>query len=105
MSRMGNFDYQSGRRHLEEGDVVEAIRCLLASLDEDPSHVESYLLLFEAYDHAWAESGDTMLLDQMRKVALAGLRRATEAVHRDQLQQCLDRADGLLLEHRDEEGS
>jgi hypothetical protein len=100
---MGNFDYESARRHLEEGDVVEAIRCLLASLEEDPAHVESYLALFEAYDRAWEESGDTLLLDQMRKVALAGLRRAMDAAQRERLQRCLDRADGLLLDHRDEE--
>ena len=103
---MGNFDFESGRRLLSEGDFVEALRCLLASLEDDPSHVETYLLLFEAYDVAWHESGDPMVLDQMRKVALAGLKRATDAGERDRLQGCLDRADSLLLEHRhdDEEG-
>jgi hypothetical protein len=103
MRVMGNFDFESGRRHLEEGDVVEAIRSLLASLDEDPSNVEAYLALFEAYDRAWDESGDILVLDQMRQVALAGLRRAAKEDHRHRLQECLDRADALLVEHRQPE--
>jgi hypothetical protein len=101
MRAMGNFDYESGRRHLEEGDVVEALRSLLASLDEDPGNVEAYLALFEAYERAWEESGDTLVLDQMRHVALAGLRRAATQEHRQRLQACLDRADALLVAHRD----
>lgn len=100
---MGNFDFESGRRHLQEGDVVEAIRSLLASLDEDPSNVEAYLALFAAYDRAWQESGDTLVLDQMRHVAVAGLRRAVSEEHRGRLQACLDRADSLLVEHRGEQ--
>jgi hypothetical protein len=100
---MGNFDFESGRRLLSEGDFVEALRCLLASVEDDPSHVDTYLALFEAYDLAWLDSGDPMVLDQMRKVALAGLRRATDAAHRNRLQECLDRADALLVEHRHDE--
>ena len=97
---MGNFDFESGRRFLAEGEIVEALRSLLASLEEDPSNVEAYLALFEAYDRAFHEWGDTMVLDQMRKVALAGLRRAGDATMRERLQGCLDRADALILEHR-----
>ncbi len=97
---MGNFDFESGRRFLAEGELVEALRSLLASLDEDPSNVEAYLSLFEAYERAFHEWGDTMVLDQMRKVALAGLRRAGDAATRERLQACLDRADALILEHQ-----
>ncbi|HKY31216.1 MAG TPA: hypothetical protein VJV23_01680 [Candidatus Polarisedimenticolia bacterium] len=100
---MGNFDFESGKRHLEEGDFVEAIRCLLASLDMDPANVDAYVELFRAYDHAWHESGDPMVLDQMRKVALAGLKRAPDRARRDLLRQALDRTDTLLAELQQDE--
>ena len=100
---MGNFDFESGRTFLAEGDFVEAIRCLLASLDQDPANVEAYLLLFTAYDAAWHESGDPLVLDQMRKVAIAGLKRDPAASQRDFLQQGLDATEELLARIQREE--
>ena len=100
---MGNFDFESGRTFLEEGDYVEAIRCLLASLDEDPAHVESYVVLFRAYDHAWHESDDPLVLDQMRKVAIAGLKRGPRDEQRVFLEAALDRVEGIILEVQQEE--
>ncbi|HET6373167.1 MAG TPA: hypothetical protein VFG76_07660 [Candidatus Polarisedimenticolia bacterium] len=100
---MGNFDFESGRRLVADGDLAEGIRCLLASLDLDPSNTEAYLELFAAYEHAWHESADPMVLDQMRKVALAGLRRGPTADQRRFLEEGLDRADALILEVQREE--
>ncbi len=97
---MGNFDFEAGRRHLAEGDVVEAIRCLLASLDVDPAHTETYVELFKAYDAAWQESGDPDVLDQMRKVAVAGLKRRATPEQKAFLVGALDRADEGILEVR-----
>ena len=104
---MGNFDFESGRRFLEEGEFVEAIRCLLASLDEDPANVEAYAVLFRAYDHAWHESDDPLVLDQMRKVAIAGLRRGPTPEQRAFLEAALDRVEGIILEvqHEEEEAT
>lgn len=100
---MGNFDFESAKRFLEEGEYVEAIRCLLASLDEDPSNVEAYVVLFRAYDHAWHESDDPLVLDQMRKVALAGLKRGPDGEQRAFLEGALDRVEGIILEVQREE--
>ena len=100
---MGNFDFDSGRTFLEEGDYVEAIRCLLASLDEDPANVEAYVALFRAYDHAWHESDDPLVLDQMRKVAIAGLRRGPTTAQRAFLEAALDRVEGIIAEVQREE--
>ena len=103
---MGNFDFESGRTFLDEGEYVEAIRCLLASLDEDPGNVEAYVVLFRAYDQAWHESDDPLVLDQMRKVAIAGLRRRPTAPQRAFLEAALDRVEGIILEvQRDEEAA
>ena len=100
---MGNFDFESGRTFLEEGEYVEALRCLLASLDEDPANVEAYVVLFRAYDHAWHESDDPLVLDQMRKVAIAGLRRGPTQEQRAFLEAALDRVEGIILEVQLEE--
>lgn len=90
---MGNFDFESGKRYIREGDLAEGIRCFLASLDQDPRAVETYIELFKAYEHAWHESADTMVLDQMRKVAVAGLKRGPTDEQRQWLEEGLDRAD------------
>lgn len=95
---MTNFDFESGRRLLEEGDLAEGIRCLLASLDLDPANIDAYIELFGAYQAAWQVSGDPLVLDQMRKVAIAGLRRASRDDQRRTLEHLLDHADALLLE-------
>ena len=100
---MGNFDFESGRTFLDEGEYVEAIRCLLASLDEDPGNVEAYVVLFRAYDQAWHESDDPLVLDQMRKVAIAGLRRGPAEPQRAFLEAALDRVEGIILEVQREE--
>ncbi len=100
---MGNFDFESGRRFIEDGDLAEGIRCLLASLDVDPRDVACYLELFRAYDLAWHESGDPLVLDQMRKVAGAGLKRGPTPEQRAFLEAGLDRVEGLLLELQLEE--
>ena len=100
---MGNFDFESGKRFLDEGEYVEAIRCLLASLDQDPSNVEAYVALFRAYDVAWHESDDPLVLDQMRKVAVAGLRREPSPGQRTFLQTALDRVEGIIMEVQREE--
>jgi hypothetical protein len=94
---MSNFDFETGRRYLTEGDVVEAIRCLLASLDVDRSHVPTYIALLEAYEIAWHDSGDPEVLDQMRKVALAGLKRSPTAEQRRTLDDGLDRAEECII--------
>ncbi|HEY3174702.1 MAG TPA: hypothetical protein VGK94_02975 [Candidatus Polarisedimenticolia bacterium] len=100
---MGNFDFESARRFLDEGEYVEAIRCLLASLDADPANVEAYVVLFKAYDAAWHESGDPLVLDQMRKVAMAGLKRDANPEQRAFLEAALDRAEAVILEVQREE--
>jgi hypothetical protein len=94
---MSNFDFETGRRYLEEGDIVEAIRCLLASLDVDRSHVPTYIALFEAYEAAWHDSGDPDVLDQMRKVALAGLKRGPTEEQRRFLDEGLDRTEECII--------
>jgi hypothetical protein len=95
---MGNFDFESGRRLLREGDLVEAIRCFLSSLDLDPGHVGTYVELFGAYEQAWQESGDPLVLDQLRKVAVAGLKRGPSDEQRAFLQEGLDRVEEVILE-------
>jgi len=99
---MGNFDFESGKRFMQDGDLVEGIRSFLASLDQDPANVEAYLELFKAYELAWRESGDTMVLDQMRKVAVAGLKRGPDAAQRRFLEEGLDRTDKLIIEAGEE---
>lgn len=100
---MSNFDFETGRRYLEEGDVVEAIRCLLASLDVDRSHVQTYCELFRAYEAAWHDSGDPEVLDQMRKVALAGLKRGPTGEQRAFLDEGLDRTEECIIHVQREE--
>ena len=100
---MGNFDFESGRTFLEEGEYVEAIRSLLVSLDQDPANVEAYVVLFRAYDQAWHESDDPLVLDQMRKVATAGLKRQPEPEQRAFLEAALDRVEGIIAEVQREE--
>jgi len=97
---VGNFDLESGRRFLHEGEYAEALRCLLSSVSADPTDVEAYLALIAAYQMAWEESGDPMVLDQIRKVALAGLKRQGSSAQRSALEAALDRADALLLEEQ-----
>jgi len=94
---MGNFDFESGRRLVGEGDLAEGIRCFLASLDLDPGHVPAYIELFNAYALAWEESGDPLVLDQMRKVAIAGLRRNPTPEQARLLGEALDRAEEAIL--------
>lgn len=94
---MGNFDFESGKRYLEEGDAAEAIRCLLSSLAMDPSCVPAYVALMHSYELAWTESHDPDVLDQIRKVSLAGLKRNPDTDQRQVLTEGLDRADDRLL--------
>lgn len=94
---MGNFDFESGRRFMADGDLVEAIRCFLASLDLDPGHTQTYVELFRAYEHVWSESGDPEVLDQMRKVAVAGLKRHPAEQQRVFLDAGLDRAEEWIV--------
>jgi hypothetical protein len=101
---MGNFDFESGRRFLAEGEIDEAIRCFLASLDVDRSQVETYVELFRAYEAAWHASGDPDVLDQMRKVAIAGLKRDPTPQQRVFLEEGLDRTDSWILRHQGGEG-
>lgn len=95
---MGNFDLESGKRLMEEGDFVEAIRCFLSSLDQDPTDPEAYLELFKAYTVAWHDSGDPLVLDQMRKVAVAGLKRHPAPHQRRLLEEGLDRTEEEIAE-------
>jgi len=95
---MANFDFESGRRYMAEGDIVEGIRCLLASLDLDPDYVPAYIELFKAYKQAWVESSDPDVLDQMRKVAVAGLKREADAAQREFLQKGLDLTEEWIIE-------
>ena len=100
---MGNFDLESGKRLLREGDLVEAIRCLLSSIDQDPSEPESYVELFNAYALAWQESGDPLVLDQMRKVAVAGLKRQVSPDQRRLLEEGLDSTEEQIAAFQREE--
>lgn len=100
---MGNFDYESGRRYMAEGELDEAIRCFLSSLDLDPASVPTYIELYKAYEQAWHELGDPQVLEQMRKVAVAGLKRNPDPEQRRVLQEGLDRADEGLVAVRDAE--
>jgi hypothetical protein len=100
---MGNFDFESGKRLIEEGDLAEGIRCFLASLDQDSSNLETYVELFKAYELAWHESGDPMVLDQMRKVAVAGLRRHPTPEQHGLLQAGLDRTEAQIIGLQQEE--
>jgi len=94
---MGNFDFESGRRFIREGDLAEGIRCFLASLDLEPGHVPAYIELFNAYALAWEESGDPLVLDQMRKVAVAGLKRDPTPGQARLLEEALDRTEEAIL--------
>ena len=100
---MGNFDLESGKRYLEEGEYADALRCLLSSVQADPSDAEVYLALIAAYDMAWEASGDPLVLDQIRKVAQAGLKRDATPAQRAALEQALDQVDALLLEEQQAE--
>ena len=100
---MGNFDFESGRRFIAEGDLAEGIRCFLASLDLDPGHVASYIELHRAYEIAWEESGDPLVLDQMRKVAIAGLKRRPDPAQARWLEEALDRTEGMILAAENDE--
>ncbi len=100
---MGNFDFESGKRFMKEGELDEGIRCFLASLDLDPANVDAYIELFKAYELAWQETGDPMVLEQMRKVAVAGLKRGPGDDQRAFLEEGLDRADAGLLAVREAE--
>lgn len=95
---MGNFDFESGRRFMAEGDLVEGIRCFLAALDIDPGHTPTYVELFKAYEIAWAESYDPEVLDQMRKVAIAGLKREPNEEERFFLQEGLDKTEEQIIQ-------
>lgn len=101
----GNFDFEAGRRLLAEGETADAIRSLLASLDLDPGNVEAYVVLFQAYLAGWEESGDPMVLDQMRKVAIAGLKRAPDERQRAFLSEGLDRTEAWLIEEQQAEAA
>jgi len=94
---MGNFDLESGKRFMEEGDLVEGLRCFLASIDQDPGNPEAYVELFKAYHAAWEESADPLVLDQMRKVALAGLKRGPSDIQRAFLQEGLDATEEMII--------
>jgi len=96
-TNMGNFDLESGKRFMEEGDFVEGLRCFLASIDQDPGDPEAYVELFKAYHVAWEESGDPLVLDQMRKVALAGLKREPREDQRAFLKEGLDRTEEMII--------
>lgn len=100
---MGNFDYQSGLRYMAEGELDEAIRCFLSSLDLDPASVPTYLALLGAYEQVWHELGDPQALEQMRKVAVAGLKRDPDPEHERLLREGLDRADEGLVAVREAE--
>jgi predicted Zn-dependent protease len=100
---MGNFDLESGRRYLQEGEYAEALRCLLSSVQADPADPDVYLALIEAYEMAWEASGDPLVLDQVRKVAMAGLKRRATSEQRAHLTAALDRVDALLLEEQQAE--
>ncbi len=100
---MGNFDFESGLRYMAEGELDEAIRCFLSSLDLDPTSVPTYIALLGAYEHAWHELGDPGVLEQMRRVAVAGLKRDPDPEQRRLLQEGLDRADEGLLALRESE--
>jgi len=93
---VGNFDLESGKRLIAEGDLVEGLRCLLASIDQDPGDPAAYVELWKAYEAAWHESGDPLVLDQMRKVAVAGLKRGPDPLQERFLRDALDRSDALL---------
>ena len=47
---MVNLYFEDGRRHLREGNWVEAIQALAWSHDVAPDHLETYLTLIEAYE-------------------------------------------------------
>ena len=100
---MGNFDFESGKRYMIEGELEEAIRCFLSSLELDPSSVPTYMELFNAYEEAWKEMGDPMVLECMRKVALAGLKRDPDLQQRLFLEEGLDRADTELVAEQESE--
>ena len=94
---MGNFDLESGKRLMDEGDLVDGIRCFLSSIDQNPSDPEAYVELFKAYALAWHESGDPLVLDQMRKVAIAGLKRATAPDQRRLLEEGLEQTEEEIV--------
>jgi hypothetical protein len=94
---MGNFDLESGKRLMDEGDLVDAIRCFLSSVDQDPTDPEAYVELFKAYALAWHESGDPLVLDQMRKVAIAGLKRGASPGQRRLLEEGLEQTEAEIV--------
>ena len=95
---MSNFDFTAGKRFREEGDIVEAIRCLKSALEQDRDHVESYIELCRTYAVAFHESGDPLCLDSARKVCLSGQRRDGSEEQRKILAELQEQIEGLLLE-------
>ena len=60
--------------------------------------VPTYVELFKAYEIAWVESYDPEVLDQMRKVSIAGLKREPEENQRLFLEEALDKTDELIIQ-------
>src|SRR5882724_1218129 len=95
---MKNFDFEAGKRFRKEGEIVEALRCFRAALDEDRDWVETYLELAATYILAFEDSGDPLCLDSARKVCLAGLKRDPIEKERRQLLAIQDRIEDLILD-------
>jgi hypothetical protein len=93
-----NFDLEAGKRFREEGDLVEAIRCLKSALEQDKDCIEPYVELARTYLVAFHESGDPLCLDAAREVGMAALRRDPGYEDRQVLTALQDRVDALLLE-------
>ncbi|MBI3450176.1 MAG: hypothetical protein HY049_14830 [Acidobacteria bacterium] len=95
---MKKFDFEAGKRFRKEGEIVEALRCFRAALDEDRDSVETYLELAATYILAFEGSGDPLCLDSARKVCLAGLKRDPSEKQRLHLLGIQDRIEDLILD-------
>lgn len=95
---MGAFDFEAGKRFLEQGEIGDALRCFKNALEENRDAVETYIALAQTYVLAFDESGDPLCLDSARKVCIAGLRREPSDAERRQLFDLQDRIEDLLLE-------
>jgi hypothetical protein len=95
---MSSFDFNAGRRFREEGDIVEAIRCLKSAVEQDRDFIPAYIELGITYVVAFHESGDPLCLDSARNLCLAALRRDCPGEERQILMEMQDQVEGLIVE-------
>jgi hypothetical protein len=102
---MADDDYRRGRDAYEREDWIEAIRALLAAVQNDPRHVPSFISLIESYEAAAKEYGDPDLLDQAARVCRDALELTLDGEQSEFLEAAASRIETRLGELREETGA